>query len=79
MVWKVTNVPTAESGIGIECQVTEQGDYRVQTTEGWEICTITGATPESIATGIASALQLVRDRGFEQGRKHVRAALGIAN
>lgn len=78
MVWNVTNVPTAASGIKIECKPTEGGHFRVQTSEGWEICTIHGATPESIADGIASALSLVRDQGFEQGRQHVRTALGIA-
>ena len=77
MVWKVTNVPTKGSKTGIECKPTEHGDYRVQTTEGWEICTICGTTPESIASGIASALSKVRDVGFEQGREHVRNALGI--
>ena len=77
MVWQVTNVPTKDSGIGIECKQTEHGDYRVQTTEGWEICVIYGTSPESIANGIASAISLVRDAGFEQGREHVRTALGI--
>lgn len=78
MVWNVTNVPTAASGIGIECKPTENGDFRVQTSEGWEICTICGTTPASVADGIASAIRMVRDRGFEQGRQHVRTALGIA-
>ena len=77
MVWNVTNVPTRASNIGIECALTEHGDYRVQTTEGWEICTICGTTPESIASGIASALSEVRDVGFEQGREYVRNAFGI--
>lgn len=77
MVWNVTNVPTAASGIGIECKPTENGDYRVQDAEGWEICTICGTTPASIADGIASMARLIRDRGFEQGRAHVRRALGI--
>lgn len=77
MVWQITNVPTAASGVGIECKPLENGDFRVQTTEGWEICMICGTTPESIASGIANALRLMRDQGFEHGRQHVRTALGL--
>lgn len=77
MVWQVVNVPTAASGIVIECTPLADGDYRVHTSEGWEICTICATTPASTASGIARAMSMVRDRGFEQGRKHVRDALGI--
>ena len=77
MVWQVVNVPPKGGNVGIECKPTEHGDYRVQTSDGWEICTICGTSPESIASGIASAIRMVCDVGFEQGREHVRAALGI--
>lgn len=77
MVWKIANVPTAASGIGIECKPQENGDYLVQTAKGSAICTINGTAPASIASGIASMAMLIRDRGFEQGRKHIRHALGI--
>lgn len=77
MVWQIKNVPTAASGVGIECIQAENGDYLVQTADGWKICTICGTTPASIASGIALMAMLIRDRGFEQGRKHVRHALGI--
>ena len=77
MVWKVMNVPTRDSNIAIVCVPQENGNFRVQNSEGWEICTICGTTPESIASGISSALTKVRDIGFEQGRGHVRYALGL--
>lgn len=77
MVWQVTNIPTSASGIGIEGVVTEHGDFRVQTSEGWEIVEISAGTPNAIARNIATVVRMARDAGFEQGRAHVRKALGL--
>lgn len=77
MVWNVVNVPAKGSGIEIQCTPTEHGTFRVHTSDGWEICMIGGAAPQGTANDIASAMRLIRDRGFEQGLQHVRRALGI--
>lgn len=78
MVWRIVNVPQKDDiHTLIECVPQDNGDFLVQTSSGWSICELCGSSPESLAREIASALTGMRDIGFEQGRRHVRMALGL--
>lgn len=80
MVWQVVNLPTAASGTDIQCVYEEDTrSFRLQTGEGWRIADLTATTPQGLASEIASLVRIVRDQGFEQGRAHVRAALGVCS
>lgn len=72
----IINVPKHGSEIGIKCTVPDE-DFLVVTTDGWRICEISGHSQTATADGIQQlATELLRI-GFEQGRAHVRAALGL--
>jgi hypothetical protein len=78
----MNNLPTKKSGIDIiSCiRKTPEGEllkYVIQDDHGWKICDIDITTPEDIAHQISLAIKDARDIGFEQGRAHIRKALGI--
>jgi len=50
--------------------------FCVQDNQGTLICDINAATPEGIARQIAMMATEIQKTGFEQGRAHVRQALG---
>lgn len=80
MVWQVINLPTRASNNEIVCVYEESTQsYRLQTSEGWRIADLAATTPQGLASEIASLVRIVRDQGFEQGRAHVREALGVSN
>lgn len=77
----MSNLPTKESGLGIVGKVKKnsQGEflgYLIADTHEWRITEIAAATPEGIADQIATAIKEARDIGFEQGRAHIRKAIG---
>jgi len=73
----ILGLPHPKSDIGIEGKYID-GVYRISTSEGWRICEIDNTeNKQIIAERIAELIEIVRDRGFEQGRAYVREALGI--
>lgn len=74
-MYQFTNLPP-KHGWDIEGVVTETG-YRIQTEDGWEICTVSRATDEATARDIADAIQYARDRGYEQAQADMQRALGL--
>jgi uncharacterized protein (DUF433 family) len=72
----LTNLPTKASGVTIQGKVTGIGNIRIFTSDGWTICELYTHHPQALADDIAEAIRMARDSGFEQGRAHVRAALG---
>jgi hypothetical protein len=76
-MYQMINLPTKESESDIKCIQNEQGDFEVYDGDGWLICTLQNTTMDSLCTDIADAIRLARDKGFEQGRRYVRSALGI--
>ena len=78
----MSNLPTRESGLDIVGKVRKnsQGEflgYLISDSHEWRITEIAAATPEGIASQIATAIREARDIGFEQGRAYVRKALGV--
>ena len=77
----MSNLPTRESGLGIVGKVKKnaQGEvlsYLIIDSHEWKITEIMAASPESIVDQIATAVKEARDIGFEQGRAHIRKAIG---
>jgi hypothetical protein len=77
----ISNLPTRESGLDIVGKVRKnaQGEflsYFITDSHEWKITEIMAATPEGIANQIATAIKEARDIGFEQGRAHIRKAIG---
>lgn len=75
---RVMNVPNInDKTVGIKVTVNAAGDYQVSTTDRWNITEVSGHSKESTASDIQSLLQEFLKIGFEQGRTHVRTALGL--
>ena len=77
----MSNLPTKESGLDIIGKIRKnaQGEflgYLIADSHEWKICEISAATPEGIVNQIAIAIKEARDIGFEQGRAHIRKAIG---
>lgn len=70
----MNNIPVKGGEDRITCELTARG-YRFLNTSGYIISEVDAADVYKMATLMTYA----RDRGFEQGRKHVRDALGIGN
>lgn len=62
---------------GEELVCKPDGDGFVLHNGEWLVCRLDAATPEGIAKQIAWLVKDAMDTGFEQGRRHVRAALGV--
>jgi hypothetical protein len=78
----MNNLPTRESQVEIVSKLRKdpKGEllaYVVLDDHGYIICEINITTPEDIVHQIAVAIKEARDIGFEQGRKHIRKALGV--
>ena len=77
------HVPEKDSKFGINCKYDEDcNNFILHSTNPTGECrfsmfTICGTTPESICSDIARLAREMQKVGFEQGRKHVREALGI--
>jgi len=76
------NLPVKDSNLEIKGVPWKNGKgeflgYLITDTHDWKICEIHDTTPEGVADQIATAIREARDTGFEQGRAHVRKALGI--
>jgi hypothetical protein len=66
-----TNIPTKASGITIQCKINDHEYHEFFTSEGWMIATCYSVND------MARLVTEARDCGFEQGRRHVREAIGI--
>ena len=75
--YHVTNVPRKDDPNGFECDPMEDGGFHLRTTDGTTIVHIESATAKGMASQIAHMATCIRDAGFEQGRAHVRKALGV--
>jgi hypothetical protein len=73
----VSNLPAPDSKESIVCTYEGNGIYRVANSKGLEIHRMHSYVPEGLAEEIAILVRLVRNTGFEQGRSHVRRALGL--
>ena len=74
-MYQFTNLPT-KNGPEMEAVVTD-GWFRIQTTEGREICAVSRSTPEGTASDIVDAIRFARDRGYQQALADIRRQLGI--
>lgn len=78
----MNNLPTKESQVEVVSKLRKDsiGDpmtYVILDSHDYIITEINITTPEDIAHQIANAIKEARDIGFEQGRKHIRKALGV--
>jgi len=77
----VPNINDLSNGIGCSFNK-ESNSYEVYVTDHvgnrkLSMGNVCASTPESISNDIACLLIDMRKSGFEQGRKHVREALGL--
>lgn len=78
----MSNLPTKDGGLTLIGKIRKdaQGEvqsYLITDSHDWRVTEISVTTPEGIADQIAWAIKEARDIGFEQGRAHVRKALGL--
>lgn len=76
-IWEIKNLPVPGSAC-LQGVADENGSIRIANAEGWLVAEISaGYSRQGVAERIARLLEDARDRGFEQGRAHVRRALGL--
>lgn len=79
----LVNIPPVDSEFSIGCDYNpDSNKYRVYQSYSdgrcrYSISELYATTPESLASDIASIVRKARMIGFQQGRQHVREALGI--
>ncbi len=74
---KLRNVPSIKNHLSTECEHRTHNYVVFNSTTGLTICEICTSTHRATAGDIACVLREMQKAGFEQGRKHVRDALGI--
>ena len=75
-MYRMVNLPAKKDNQIIEGKFTGHS-YRIQTSDGWEICQISKSTDEGIAREIAAAIRFARDLGYAQAQEDMRRQLGL--
>jgi len=81
MIYRLMNLPQRDNagelkGI-VEGKIDEAGQVQLVCGE-WMVCNeINLSRPQDIANTMAGLVNLALEAGFEQGRAHVRKALGL--